>query len=138
MPPILVPSSAKRIATQILVIAKLNQRKRFYFESFLFVILFVRARNYLFRVSNLRTKIRCESCLVLRMSILTIFNINDVNGVDLVSLLLTKRISNFVLILDFEQVNLCLVHIEKENIFEDKIGHIMNALCIILSVNKIS
>ena len=30
MPPILVPSSAKRIATQILVIAKLNGR--FYFE----------------------------------------------------------------------------------------------------------
>ena len=29
MPPILVPSSAKRIATQILVIEKLNQRKDF-------------------------------------------------------------------------------------------------------------
>ena len=27
MPPILVPSSAKRIATQILVIAKLNERE---------------------------------------------------------------------------------------------------------------
>ena len=29
MPPILVPSSAKRIATQILVIAKLDERKYF-------------------------------------------------------------------------------------------------------------
>ena len=32
MPPILVPSSAKRIATQILVIAKLNGWKNLYFE----------------------------------------------------------------------------------------------------------
>ena len=36
-----------------------------------------------------------------------------------------KHISNFVLIVDFEQANVCLVHIEKANIFEDKIGHIM-------------
>ena len=40
-----------------------------------------------------------------------IFNINDVNGV--------------VLIVDFEQANIWFVHIEKVNIFEDKIGHIM-------------
>ena len=46
-----------------------------------------------------------------------------------------KHISNFVLIVDFEQANVCLVHIEKANSFEDKIGHIMR--CIILSVNKI-
>ena len=59
------------------------------------------------------------------MSMLTVFNINDVNGVVLVSLLLTVNISNFVLIVDFEQVNLCLDHIEKENIFEDKTEHIM-------------
>ena len=32
MPPILVPSSAKRIAAQILVIPKLNGRKKLYFE----------------------------------------------------------------------------------------------------------
>ena len=36
-----------------------------------------------------------------------------------------EHISNFVLIVDFEQANVCLVHIEKANIFEDKIGHIM-------------
>ena len=50
---------------------------------------------------------------------LTVFNINDVNGVVLVSLLLTV---NFVLIVDFEQANICSVHIEKVHIFEGKIG----------------
>ena len=34
MPPILVSSSAKRIATQILVIAKLNGRKDFVLRGF--------------------------------------------------------------------------------------------------------
>ena len=34
MPPILVPSYAKRIATQILVIAKLNRRKDFVLRGF--------------------------------------------------------------------------------------------------------
>ena len=34
MPPILVASSAKRIATQILVIAKLNGRKDFILRGF--------------------------------------------------------------------------------------------------------
>ena len=34
MPPILFPSSAKHIATQILVIAKLNQRKDFTLRVF--------------------------------------------------------------------------------------------------------
>ena len=34
MPPILVPSSAKRITTQILAIAKLNEREDFILKSF--------------------------------------------------------------------------------------------------------
>ena len=51
MPPILVPASAKRIAIQIIVIAKLNGRK--------------------------------------------------------------EHISNFLLIIDFEQAKVCWVHIEK-------------------------
>ena len=84
MAPILVPSSAKRIATQVLVITELNGKK-----EFLFVISFVPARDYLFKVSNLVTRIMCESCSMLRMSMLTIFIINDVNGVVLVSLLLS-------------------------------------------------
>ena len=70
---------------------KIKSKKRLYFESFC-VILFIPARNYLFKVSNLRTKTRCESCLILTMSMLTIFNINDVNGIVLVSLLLTVNI----------------------------------------------
>ena len=36
-----------------------------------------------------------------------------------------EYILNFVSIVDFEQANLCWVHIEKTNIFEDKIGYIM-------------
>ena len=75
------------------------------------MISFVAAKNYLFKVGSLSTRIRCESCSILRMSVLMIFNINDVNGV--------------VLIVDFEQANIWFVHIEKVNIFEDKIGHIM-------------
>ena len=38
MPPILVPSSAKRIATQNLVIAKLNEREGFILRDFAFDI----------------------------------------------------------------------------------------------------
>ena len=81
MLPILVPSSAKRITTQILVIAKLKEN--IFFSEFLFAVSFVPARNYLFKVRN---------CSILRMSMLTMFNINNVNGVVLVSLLLTVNI----------------------------------------------
>ena len=56
------------------------------------MISFVPARNYLFKVSNLGTRIRSESFSILRMSMLTIFNINNVNGVVLMSLLLTVNI----------------------------------------------
>ena len=105
MPSILVPSSAKRIVTQILVIAKLNEEKIIFWEL-LFVISFVPERNYLFKVSNLSTRMRCESCSMLKMSILTIFNISDVDDVVLVFLLCKcKHISNFVLTVDFEQTN---------------------------------
>ena len=69
---------------------KFKWKKRFW--EFLFVISFVPAKNYLFKVSNLRTRVMCESCLILRMLILTIFNIKDVSGVFLVSLLLTVNI----------------------------------------------
>ena len=39
MPPILVPSSAKRIATQILVILKLNEREDFILRGFVSYII---------------------------------------------------------------------------------------------------
>ena len=90
------------------------------------MISFFPARNYLFKVSNLSTRISCESCSVLRTSVLTIFNINNVNGVVLMFLIVNrKHILNFVLIVYFEQANVCLVHTEMANIFEDKIKHIM-------------
>ena len=45
------------------------------------------------------------------------------------------HISNIVLIFDFEQTHDCLVHIEMENIFEEKVGHFMRY--VLLNVNKI-
>ena len=36
-----------------------------------------------------------------------------------------EHISSFVLIIEFEQANVCWVHIEKTNTFEGKIGYIM-------------
>ena len=50
MPPILVPFSAKRIATEILVTTKLNGRGDFTLRDF--VISSVTARNHLFKGSN--------------------------------------------------------------------------------------
>ena len=41
-----------------------------------------------------------------------------------------ELISNFVLIVDFEQANVCLVHIEKANTLEDKIGRIMRYVAV--------
>ena len=82
MPPILVSSSAKRIATQILVIAKLNGRKDFIFRVFVCDIIRPR-RIYLSKVSNLSTRINCESCSILRTSMLTIFNIKNVDVNDI-------------------------------------------------------
>ena len=73
-------------------------------------------------ISNLSTRITCESCLILRMSILTIFNISDVSGVVLVPFIVTcEQISNFVLIVDLEQPKVCLVQIEKTKTFIDKL-----------------
>ena len=80
------------------------------FGKALFVISFVLASNYLFKVSSLSTKIRYESCLILRLSMLTIFNIWRRSSVFIVN---CEHISNFVFIVDFEQVNVSLVHIEK-------------------------
>ena len=85
IPPILVPSSAKRIATQIVVIAKLN------------------GRNYFGRFC-----LWYHSCQ---------------QGITSVFIVKCGHISNFVLIVDFEQGNVCLVYIEKSNTFEDNIGH---------------
>ena len=39
-------------------------------------------------------------------------------------------ISHFILIVDFEQTNVCLFYFEKSNTFEDKIGHIMRYVAV--------
>ena len=105
MLPILVPSSAKRIATKVLVIAKLNKREDFVLRGFVSDIILPTGN----KVSNWRTRIRCESCSRLRMKTLercqwchsSVFVVN------------CKHISSFVLIVEFEQTNVCCVHIEK-------------------------
>ena len=51
-----------------------------------------------------------------------------------------EHISNFALIVDFEQANARWIHIEKTNTFKDKIGHIICyvvVFCSILNMNKI-
>ena len=123
MPPILVSSSIKWIAAQILPIAKLNGKKKKNWEA-LFVISSVPARKYLFKVNNWSTRIRCENCLILRMKTLepcpwchsNVFIVN------------CERISNFVLISDVEKGNFYCVNIEKINTFEDKIRHLMRSV----------
>ena len=80
------------------------------------MISFVPAKNYLFKVSILSTRIRFKGCSILRMSMLMIFNIKDVSGVvSSVFIVNCKPISNFVLLVDFEEANICLVHIEQEH-----------------------
>ena len=119
MPPVLVPSSAKRISTQILVITKLSGRIDFILRGF-FVTLLVPARNYLFKVSNWRAKIRCESCSKLRMKILERYQQRH----SCAFIVNCEHSSSFVLIIEFEQATLCWVHIEKTNSFKNKIGYI--------------
>ena len=102
MPPILVPSSAKRIA-QIVIIAKLNGRKGFILKGFVCDV--IRPSKELpVQVNNLSTRIKCESCSVLRRSMLTIFQRRSSAFI-----FNCEHVSNFVLIADFEQTNACLV-----------------------------
>ena len=69
MPPILSPSSAKRITTQILLIAKLNGWKDFILRVFVCDI--IRPSKEL-PVGSLRARISYESCLISRMSMLKV------------------------------------------------------------------
>ena len=41
-----------------------------------------------------------------------------------------EHISNFVLIIDFEQANVCCVNIEKINTFEDKIRYNLSSVAV--------
>ena len=79
MPFIFVPFSAKRIATQIFVKAKLNGSEDFISRVFVCDII-LPSKELPGKVSNLSTRIRCESYLILRMSMLTMFIIYDNNN----------------------------------------------------------
>ena len=124
---ILVPSSAKHIATQILVIAKLDERKYFFWEG-LFVISSVPTSNYLFKVSNWNTIIRHEYCSRLRMKAIVERCQWPRSSVFIVN---CEHISNLLLIIDFEQAKVCWVHIKKINTFENKIRCIMRYVAVI-------
>ena len=68
----------------------------------------------------------CENCSRLRMKTIgrcqwhhsSVFIVN------------CEHISSFVLIVEFEQANVCWVHIENKNTFEDKIGYIMRYVAV--------
>ena len=100
MPPILVSSSAKHIATHILVIAKLSGTRHFILSSFVCDIN-VPARNYLFKVCNWSSRIRCENCSKLRIKTLERCQWCHSN----VFIFNYEHISSFVLIVEFEQAN---------------------------------
>ena len=76
------------------------------------MISFVLTGNYLFEISNLSTRIRYESCLILRLSMLTIFNIWRRFSVFIVN---CEHISNFVLIVDFELAKVSLVILKRQD-----------------------
>ena len=81
----------------------------------------VAAMNYLFKVSNWGTRIKCKNCWSLRMKAVercqwchsSVFIVN------------CEYISSFVPFVEFEQANVFWVYIEMINTFEDKIGHVM-------------
>ena len=118
MPSIFAPSSAKCITTQVLLIAKLNERKNFILRDFACDI--IRPSGEL-PIQSLRARIRCENCSKLRIKTLERCQLPR-SSVFIVN---CEHISNFVLIVDFEQANICWVHIEETNSFEDKIRYIM-------------
>ena len=119
---ILVPSSAKRIATRILVIAKLNRRKDFILKNFvcdLFLNFVCPVQSYQLKHKNKvwkQFKIKNEDTRTMSMAL---FIINS------------EHISDSLLIIDFEQEKVCWVHIEKINTFEDKIRYIVRYVVVI-------
>ena len=120
MPPFLVFSYAKSIAIKFWQLQNKIEEKILIWKA-LFVIPSIPTRNYLFKVSNWSKRITCENCLRLgkkpleqcqwRRSRVCIVN--------------CESISNFRLIIDFEQAKVCWVHIEKVNTFEGKIRNII-------------
>ena len=86
------------------------------------------ANNYLFKVSSLSTIIRCESCSNegSRMMWMTLFAVFIVK---------CEHVLHIVLIVDFEQLSVCQVHIKITNTFKSKIRYLMHYV-VVFSVWK--
>ena len=69
----------------------------------------------------MQQSIRCENCATVKLE----WHKGRRSSVFIVD---CEHMSNFVLIVDFEQANVSWVHIEKANIFEDKIEYIMRCV----------
>ena len=95
MSPILVPSSAKHIATEMLVIEKLSGRKDFVLRGFVCNV--IRPSKEL-TVQSQQLKHKNKVWKLFRIN-------NENNGVVSVSLLLTENIFQTCLIVDFEKAN---------------------------------
>ena len=121
MPPILVPSSAKRITTKILVIAKLNGRKDFTLRGFVCDI--IRPSNEL-TVQNEQLKHKNKVWKLFKIKNEDTRTMSMVSFQCLYFIVNCEHISSFVPIVEFEQANVCWVHIKKTN-RKDKIGYIM-------------
>ena len=84
-------------------------KEKILFWEALFVISSVPARNYLFKASNWSTRKRCQECSRLRIKELercrwchpSAFIVN------------CEHISNFLIIVDFQQANVCWVYVGK-------------------------
>ena len=128
MPPILVPSSAKRMGIQVLVIAKLMKDKILFWEV-LFLISSVPTGN---NVSNWHTRIRFENSSRLRLKTLERCQWRH-SSVYIVN---CKHISNILVITDFEKANVFWVHNERINFWrQDQVYH--SLCCSNLCVAKI-
>ena len=122
MPLILVPSFGKRIAAQNLVNATLNEKQRFY-SGFLYDVIRLfnelAVRSQLLKHKNKmwkQFKVKNEDTRTMSIASFSLFIVK------------CEHISKFVLIVDFEHLNVCWIHIEKTNTFEDKI-EVYHALC---------
>ena len=122
MPPTIIPSSSESITKQISVIAKLNGRK-YLAREVVFMIWYFPANNYLFKVSSLSTIIRCDSCSnegsrTMWMTLFAVFIVK------------CEHVLHIVLIVDFEQLNVCRVHIKITNTFKIKIRYLMRYVAV--------
>ena len=104
------------------------------FWEALFVISSVPARNYLFNEKQLKHKNKVWKLFKIKNETLercqwhhsSVFIVN------------CEHISSFVLIFEFEQANICWVHIEKTNTFKNKIRYIMHYVVVFSVWKKIS